>query len=259
MRAQLLSPCSEVVAGQTLNLALALEVDAGWHVYWRNPGEAGGPPALKQLGGERPVELPLRFPAPHTLVEGEAVSYGYPDSVTLGAQVLVPDNLVAGDRFRLDLRATWLVCNEVCLAENQALSLDLPVTHKAPALSPAADRVQHAIDALPAPLAGLQVSKIPGDPNELRLELRFPAGSGDPGPGTAYFYCATKNLVRPSAPQAWVRPENPDQPFTMSLPLYRGASLPKVLKGVLTLESSVEEPVRPRLAYTIAAPLPADR
>ena len=59
VRAQLLSPCSEVVAGQLLQVALALEIDADWHVYWRNPGEAGGPPRLELLGSEDPVLLSL--------------------------------------------------------------------------------------------------------------------------------------------------------------------------------------------------------
>ncbi|MEL6387628.1 MAG: hypothetical protein AAFR00_09775, partial [Pseudomonadota bacterium] len=42
----LVSEREVAVVGETIYLGLNLELDEGWHVYWRNPGDAGLPPVL---------------------------------------------------------------------------------------------------------------------------------------------------------------------------------------------------------------------
>src|SRR5512139_1359458 len=56
--------------GKDLWIALRFELEAGWHVYWQNPGDSGNPPALRwQLpDGIRAGEI--AWPAPERIEAG---------------------------------------------------------------------------------------------------------------------------------------------------------------------------------------------
>ena len=41
VRARLVADAAELQGGESFLLGVLLEPDPGWHVYWRNPGEAG--------------------------------------------------------------------------------------------------------------------------------------------------------------------------------------------------------------------------
>ena len=43
VEARLVSSHDLVEPGQVFSVALLTELDAGWHTYWRNPGDSGEP------------------------------------------------------------------------------------------------------------------------------------------------------------------------------------------------------------------------
>ena len=45
-RVELISERHAVVPGDTFYIALKMDMDEGWHVYWRNAGDAGLPPRI---------------------------------------------------------------------------------------------------------------------------------------------------------------------------------------------------------------------
>lgn len=125
-RAELLSQSLATPRSGTLSLALRIEVDPGWHVYWRNPGAAGLPPRIEWARPPRGLHLDsLLWPAPETIPVPPLMTYGYQDSVLfpLTAQAVGLD----GDSLRLRGTAHWQVCKEICLLEKQDIALALPV------------------------------------------------------------------------------------------------------------------------------------
>jgi len=126
VEARLASDRTSVAPGETFSVALHQDITPGWHTYWRNPGDSGEPTRLF-------LDLPdgwraaaLEWPAPRAYPLGPLTNYGYSDAVTLPFTVQAPDDAQAGP-VRLAARATWLVCEEICIPEEADLALELQV------------------------------------------------------------------------------------------------------------------------------------
>jgi DsbC/DsbD-like thiol-disulfide interchange protein len=126
VRAELLANVSSVQAGKSFWLGVRLSIDPGWHVYWKNPGDAGLPTRVALRLPEGFSAGPLQFPTPHRYDQpGNIVAFGYEDSVLLLTRVTPPANL-PGD-FQGEFRAavSWLVCSNVCIPGNQTVDLTI--------------------------------------------------------------------------------------------------------------------------------------
>ena len=53
---ELIAERERVEPGETLYAAIKMELDDGWHVYWRNAGDAGLPPEVRVLDGSDVTE-----------------------------------------------------------------------------------------------------------------------------------------------------------------------------------------------------------
>ena len=42
-RISLIKYHSDFVPGTSINMGLKVSMDKGWHTYWKNPGDSGGP------------------------------------------------------------------------------------------------------------------------------------------------------------------------------------------------------------------------
>lgn len=128
--AELLADHSRVAPGSTFYAALKMEMDEGWHIYWRNAGDAGLPPQLVLKDG---TSLPegavgeFLWPLPHVIpvVEGEIMDYGYDDVVIFPFAVTVPVD--ASGEVRIVAEADYLICESICIPETADVSLTLPV------------------------------------------------------------------------------------------------------------------------------------
>jgi len=128
--AELISERASVMPGETVFIALKMTMDPGWHIYWRNAGDAGLPPqlVLKQGGnipegaiGEMLWPLPKLLP----VVEGEIMDYGYDDEAVFALPLTVPAD--ASGEVRIVAEADYLICEAICIPEMQDVSLVLPV------------------------------------------------------------------------------------------------------------------------------------
>ncbi|MCI0670727.1 MAG: thiol:disulfide interchange protein, partial [Myxococcaceae bacterium] len=83
-------------------------MDPGWHIYWRNAGEAGLPSEveLRVAGAE---VGPLQFPFPETVRDpaGVITTYGHHDEVLLFRELRLPAG--AGETVALEARVDVLV------------------------------------------------------------------------------------------------------------------------------------------------------
>ncbi len=127
VQARLVTPHTGLVPGETHRLALYLRMAPHWHTYWENPGDAGLPTSLKWDLPEGFETTEFEWPYPQKLVGGgDITSYAYEDEVLLFFNLKVPDGFSA-EAVTLKAKATWLVCEEICLPGSADLQLTLPI------------------------------------------------------------------------------------------------------------------------------------
>lgn len=112
--AELFLPAEQVEPGSTISVAVRLTPDKGWHTYWQNPGDAGRATQVAFSGIEGMQVAGPRWPVPEPLPEGELLTYGYGHSHTLLYDITLP-TAPAGTELRLEARADWLVCKDICI------------------------------------------------------------------------------------------------------------------------------------------------
>jgi len=126
VRSRLVADAAELQGGESFLLGVLLEPDPNWHVYWRNPGEAG-------LATEIRYELPdgfevseLQWPVPTSFEQPGGISgFGYEDPVVLAAKITAPDRV--GASARVTVTASWLACKDVCILGSAELKAVLPM------------------------------------------------------------------------------------------------------------------------------------
>jgi len=127
VEAKLLADVSGVEPGATFTVGVLLTMEKGWHVYWRNPGDAGLATEVQWKLPKGFTAGPLRWPVPVAFVQpGNIVGYGYEHTVLLTARVTAPKDLPAG-RVQIAAEASWLACKDVCLPGEASAQLELPV------------------------------------------------------------------------------------------------------------------------------------
>lgn len=117
-------------------LGIQLTIEPGWHLYWRNSGEAAIPTkiAWKVPEGWRVGEI--EWPAPMMFREkGTITTFGYQNQVLLTAPLYAaPVIPSANETITLRADVSWLVCKDICVPgratviENFMFSTSLPLS-----------------------------------------------------------------------------------------------------------------------------------
>jgi thiol:disulfide interchange protein DsbD len=123
-----------IAAGHTLDLGLRFQLEKGWHIYWINPGDSGGPPRVEWQLPAGLAAGSIEWPAPRRLETGSIVDYGYEDRVLLIVPLHAAASLAAQQPVRLGAEVKLLVCSrEMCIPGKAELSLTLPIKSQPPA------------------------------------------------------------------------------------------------------------------------------
>ncbi len=190
---------SSVAPGEAFTAALRIDMEEGWHSYWKNPGDAGKPTAVSWDLPEGWTAGDLQWPRPHRIQAAGVSSYGYSDVVRHPVRITPPDTLTPGTTVTLQGEANWLICADICLPARQDLERRVRVTDEAPAPSDEADAIRAAQERIPGPVDGwtVQAARSSGSYTlALTSETdRRPDLSG------AYFYPAEKATLDHAAPQ----------------------------------------------------------
>ncbi len=137
LEATLLAEPSAVAPGKTFWAGLHLKLEPHWHVYWKNPGDAGLPVSLNWTLPAGASAGPIAWPYPSRIEVPPLMNYGYEEEVLLPVEVTVPAKAEAGKKLELKAKAKWVVCKDICLPGSAELSLSLPVAAAAGAPDPA--------------------------------------------------------------------------------------------------------------------------
>jgi DsbC/DsbD-like thiol-disulfide interchange protein len=125
-----------------LRAGIEIRLKAGWHTYWRYPGDAGVPPRFDFGGSQNVKSVEVLWPAPQRLSEAGLDTIGYDRDVILPLRVTPQD---PAKPVALDLKADYAICEKLCVPAQGQAKLTLaggPASQEA-ALAAAEARVPH--------------------------------------------------------------------------------------------------------------------
>ncbi|MEI7527632.1 MAG: thioredoxin family protein [Elusimicrobiota bacterium] len=173
--ASLLSARAAAAPGESFAAGLKLRMRDGWHVYWRNPGDAGLAPSLAWRLPRGWNAAPLSWPAPERLEFPPLTNFGYNGEVILPLTLTVPAAARPGTRAALRAHAEWLECREGCEPGEAELTLNIGVAREPLEKAADAAALAAALAGVPRPDAGAAVAAArSGDKVLLRLRGRHP-------------------------------------------------------------------------------------
>jgi len=121
---------AEFVPGETVNLAVTLKPEDGWHVYWINPGPNGGLPTEVTWSGPAGWQIGRsRYPVPTVQYDPtlEGDSYYLPSNAVILTPVRWPDVASGWLSVTLTAEVSFLACKKECIPGKAKLTLTLPV------------------------------------------------------------------------------------------------------------------------------------
>ena len=235
--AELISERTSVLPGETVFIALKMTMDPGWHIYWRNAGDAGLPPQLilketasiaEEALGEMMWPLPKLLP----VVDGEIMDYGYDDEAVFALPLTVPAD--AAGEVRIEAVADYLICESVCIPETADVSLVLAVGEPAENV-PAGDLIGAWIAKVPGPFEGEARIDDAAAPWTLSLSLAggFPDGAG------VRFFPFEHEISHPAEQPQRVGPNGASLLLTPD----RAGQVGEALEGIIRVDAPGAEPV----------------
>lgn len=116
--------------GATLLLAFNLDIEEGWHTYWRGISDTGQPPVFHLKLPDGFTAKPALWPAPHREVSTfiDALDHIYEHHLTVVVPVETPaagTPAAEATAAHFEVSGTWLVCKDACVPENGEATLDL--------------------------------------------------------------------------------------------------------------------------------------
>lgn len=244
--ASLVGELATAQAGTPFAVALRLKMRPGWHTYWLNPGDSGQATSLAWTLPDGFTAGAIEWPAPHRIPVGPLMNYGYEGEVLLLTRITPPVGYAGPAELRA--QAEWLVCEKICIPEEAALALTLPVGPGAAVADPGlAQTFRNAVAALPQP------SPWPA---------RFAAGAGSLGlrfeaPGLqageladVWFFATDPVLIQHAAPQ---RLAVDRAGFGLTIQRTNFAVAPDRLDGVLSVTQRIDGRTTHH-AFVVAAP-----
>lgn len=118
-KAELLVDAPLVKRGKAIEAGVRFTLPEHWHIYWKNPGDSGIPTTLAWTLPDGLTAGEIDWPAPERFVMQGVANYGYSNAVTLPVRLIPTHDDVVGE---VNVKASWLVCKDICIPESATLS-----------------------------------------------------------------------------------------------------------------------------------------
>jgi DsbC/DsbD-like thiol-disulfide interchange protein len=142
-------------SGAVLLGGIAIQLQPGWHTYWRTPGDSGVPPRFDFSKSDNVEAVTVLWPAPMKFDDGAGgVSLGYKQKVVLPLRI-VAKNADKPVTLRADIN--YAVCDKLCIPVDAKAELAF-----ASVASTEDSNLSDALNTVPKP-ANV------GDPNPLTI------------------------------------------------------------------------------------------
>lgn len=123
----LTSENKEFQPGKALWVLVNFQIAPDWHLYWKNPGDAGVAPQIQWI-------LPPAFyageplwPSPERIEIGDSVIFGYSDGLKLLVPIFSSKVLMGGSTVDIKANISWVACSRICVPGKAFVELSLPV------------------------------------------------------------------------------------------------------------------------------------
>ncbi|CAB3768234.1 protein-disulfide reductase DsbD domain-containing protein [Paraburkholderia humisilvae] len=113
---------TDSVHGDTLDVGVEFRYPAGWHGYWRTPGDTGIAPRFDWSASHNVASASVSWPAPSRLVIDGLQNSIYTGDFILPVKIRLTQPHQAT---RIALMLDYATCANVCVPEHAALSVDL--------------------------------------------------------------------------------------------------------------------------------------
>ena len=200
-------------------IGIKFDLDNGWHTYWRNPGDSGGPLEVKW---NLPNNLELgqiNWPAPHLIPYPPLMTYGYDDQVIFPYEVM--ESIGIDSDALIEVSIDFLICADVCIPEKAVIKTSLGEI----AFDNSLAEVQSKIPSIVLPVEASINGEI--------LEIRF---SKTTTASDVYFFSENKDFVNHASKQELLEYENS---FLLKIELLDIKPDNKNIKGVIEIDESL--------------------
>jgi len=225
---QLIAPEAQFHPGAN-NAGLYFKLEPGWHVYWKNPGDAGEPPRIKWTLPQGISAGAVQYPIPKRLPLGPLMDFGYEDEVLFPFQINAANN--AAGTSTLNAKVSWLVCRGSCIPEKTDLEINRPIGQGSETVQPDQQIWSRLANKLPQPPpANLKIGFVP---TSTGFRLTVITGEKET---EASFFPSKPDILSNPAPQAATPTAN-----GLTLDLKKDETLtanPKELTGLLLLSNN---------------------
>jgi len=196
---RLVIPVPDFYNGGQNQAGLYFKLEPGWHVYWKNPGDAGEPPKIRWTLPDGITAGPLLFPAPKRLPLGPLMDFGYDNEVLFPFSLDVAKTAKPGAAV-LHAKVDWLVCREVCIPGKAELEEVVQLLPREPMVDrvspPDRELWKRLANFLPQPLPTTDKAIFQSTANGFRLAVT--TGQRE---ATAEFFPEDASIIDNPAPQ----------------------------------------------------------
>jgi len=124
----LFAECEAIKPGDSTTVMIEIDVEAGWHAYWKTSGQSGFPTTIAWSLPQGISLGSLQFPAPKYYEFQGLGSYVHENTFTLLADLHVEEDWNASQPILITGEFSTLVCDEAnCIPYRSDLKLTLPV------------------------------------------------------------------------------------------------------------------------------------
>ncbi len=225
---QLHSENEQISPGKTFWLGIAIKLEPGWHIYWKNPGGPGLPPEISWETIEGVDFGEITYPAPKRFDFDGIINYGSEGNTFLLIPVTL-DKKITAPQLTFNATVNLLICKDVCVPAKTTLQLTIPVASPAKTDTQEESFFSEARNRLPKTDPKLTADfSFGNDTLTAKFTLSDPVQIH-----SAYFY-SDKEIIAADKPQTF---NQENHSVTLLLPLNKTSTLPEMISGILEIST----------------------
>ena len=104
-----------------IELGFKFALKDGWHTYWLNAGDSGGPAVFEYKNNSNLVISDITWPGPQKIPYPPLMTYGFKNDLVIPFKLTL-NNL---EDSQIEIKTKFLVCDDICIPQNDSFSLEL--------------------------------------------------------------------------------------------------------------------------------------
>ena len=104
-----------------IELGFKFALKDGWHTYWLNAGDSGGPAVFEYKNNSNLVISDITWPGPQKIPYPPLMTYGFKNDLVIPFKLTL-NNL---EDSQIEIKTKFLVCDDICVPQNDSFSLEL--------------------------------------------------------------------------------------------------------------------------------------